>query len=312
VDILIIKTGYSETFDKEISNSCSLGDVLRTTVILHSFKNPSYKITWLMDKRAYPLLESNPYIHRILFYPPARAGLLKEEFDIIINLEKVPEICAFADSIKAKDRLGFGYDKNKKSYKPYPGAEIAVSICENETLKRKNTKSWQQMLIELIGKKWERQTYILGYKPNSLVQYDVGLNWQVGKKWPTKAWPKRNWEKLAFLLEKEGYKVSWQQGLNNLYDYMNWINSCKLLVTSDSLCVHLGLALNKKLVVLYGPTHADETYLYGQGIKSLPEVDYKCIPCFASACFQKKSCMEFIIPEKVLDAVKNLKKADNN
>ncbi|HCJ65939.1 MAG TPA: glycosyl transferase, partial [Elusimicrobia bacterium] len=64
--VLIIKLGYSETLDKEISVTSSLGDVLRTTIILNYFKNDV--VTWLVDEKAYPLLEGNPYVKRILIF----------------------------------------------------------------------------------------------------------------------------------------------------------------------------------------------------------------------------------------------------
>jgi hypothetical protein len=51
--VLIIKLGYSETLDSALSLTTSLGDVLRTTVILHFFKD--WHITWLVDEKALPL-----------------------------------------------------------------------------------------------------------------------------------------------------------------------------------------------------------------------------------------------------------------
>ncbi len=62
--VLIVKLGYSETLDPEISRVSSLGDVLRTTVILHHFQDSH--ITWLVDEKALPLLEGNPFIDRTL------------------------------------------------------------------------------------------------------------------------------------------------------------------------------------------------------------------------------------------------------
>ena len=68
--VLIIKTGYSETLDQNISFKSSLGDVLRTTVILHLLKENH--ITWLVDKHAFKLLYGNPYIDKILIYDNSR------------------------------------------------------------------------------------------------------------------------------------------------------------------------------------------------------------------------------------------------
>ncbi|HEC61287.1 MAG TPA: glycosyltransferase family 9 protein, partial [bacterium] len=64
--VLIIKTGHSETLDPEMGRTPSLGDVLRTTVILHAFQFD--KVTWLTDEAAYPLLRDNDLINRGLFF----------------------------------------------------------------------------------------------------------------------------------------------------------------------------------------------------------------------------------------------------
>ena len=55
--IIIIKLGYSETLDSEITKIPSLGDVLRTTPILWALKEkyPDSHISWLVDRQAEPL-----------------------------------------------------------------------------------------------------------------------------------------------------------------------------------------------------------------------------------------------------------------
>lgn len=302
--VLIIKLGYSETIDMEISRSTSLGDVLRTTVILYPFAKDH--VTWLVDEAAYPLLEGNPYINRILLYDITTVlQLQREKFDTIINLEKVPGLCALADSITAWRRYGFRFDENKGEAEAYDRCECIFSMCKDASLKRVHKDSWQESLLEVIGAKWEGQEYILGYQPKSKEIYDVGLNWAVGTKWPNKAWPRENWERLKALLEGK-YSYSMQQGLENLSQYMDWINSCRLLVTNDSLGLHIALALRKKVVVLYGPTNPNETYFYGRGEVVYPQVDYSCIPCLSSKCTQEKACMEFIQPEEVKKRVDKL------
>ena len=94
--ILIIKLGYSETLDSEIGRIPSLGDVLRTTPILYALKNkyPDSDISWLVSEEAHPLLEGNKYLNRILIWDNfVPFQLLKEKFDILINLEKIPGVC---------------------------------------------------------------------------------------------------------------------------------------------------------------------------------------------------------------------------
>lgn len=302
--VLIIKLGYSETIDPGIGKITSLGDVLRTTVILYPFIDDH--VTWLVDEQAYPLLEGNPYINRILFYDlNAVLQLQRERFDTVINLEKVPGVCALADSISAWRRYGFRFDEQRGEADAYDGCEKVVSLCKDGDLKRTYTGSWQESLLQIVGAKWEGQEYVLGYRPGNKEEFDIGLNWAVGSKWPNKAWPARNWDELVGLLQGN-YSLSMQQGMDNLRDYIDWINSCRLLVTNDSLGLHIALALRKKVVVLYGPTNPNETYFYGRGEVLYPESDLPCVPCLEPKCTQEKNCMEFIAPLSVKEAIARL------
>lgn len=298
---LIIKLGYSETFDKDVRTTTSLGDVLRTTAILNFFKNED--VTWLVDEKAYPLLENNPYIRRILIFNlESVLQLQRERFDTVINLEKGPGICAFSDSINAWRRFGFRFDANKGIAQAYDGAEKALSLSFDLEKKKESHRFWQDSLSAMIGKDWKGKEYILGYQPKSSVRYDIGFNWVVGEKWPNKAWPKKHWERLKDLLKKK-YSISWQRGLSNLYEYMDWISSCRLIVTNDSLGMHLAIALKKKIIALFGPSSSREVCLYDRGVKLLPKAPYNCIPCLKSKCFQKKNCMEFIKPEEIKEVI---------
>ncbi len=309
--VLIIKLGYSETIDPGIGKVTSLGDVLRTTVILYHFAGDH--VTWLVDEKAYPLLEGNPYIKRILPYDLTSVLQLKSErFDTVINLEKVPGVCALADSISAWRRYGFRFDEVRGEAEAYDGCEKVVSLCRNGDLKRTYQGSWQESLLQVVGAKWKGQEYVLGYRPGTREVLDVGLNWAVGPKWPNKSWPAGKWDELRLLLEGN-YTYSMQQGMDDLHAYMDWINSCRLLVTNDSLGLHIALSLRKKVVVLYGPTNPNETFFYGRGEVLYPETTLACIPCLRPTCDQETSCMNFIDASSVLQAVARLlSPADND
>lgn len=295
--VLIIKLGYSETLDPRVGEVSSLGDVLRSTVILHLFKKE--QVTWLVDKKAYLLLDGNKYIDRVLVYNLSSVlQLQSEKFDTVINLEKGPGICALADSIKAWRRYGFRFDENTGESQIYDKSEHVFQICKDITIKKHHIDRWQQAIMEMVGGKWDKEEYVLGYKPKSKLKYDVGLNWQVGTKWPNKAWPREYWDRLGELLEGK-FSYSMQQGENDLREYIEWVNSCRLLVTADSLGQHIALALKRNVLILYGPTNPNETYLYNRGKELLAEVDYNCVPCLKNKCFRKISCMHYITPERV-------------
>jgi len=303
--VLIIKLGYSETLDKEVATTTSLGDVLRTTVILNFLKNDD--VSWLVDEKAYPLLENNPYIRRILIFNlESVLQLQQERFDTVINLEKGPGICALSDSINAWRRFGFRFESDTGSAQAYDGAEKVLGICRDLKKKKQSYLFWQDALASMIGRQWsEKDEYILGYKPRSGVTCDIGFNWVVGHKWPNKAWPEKHWKKLKRMLENK-YTVSWQKGLDHLYEYMDWINSCRLIVTNDSLGMHLAIALRKKIVALFGPSSSREVFFYDRGVRILPEADYLCIPCLDSKCTEHISCMDSISPLQVKGAIVKL------
>lgn len=303
--VLIIKLGYSETLDGEIGKITSLGDVLRSTVLLHLYEDAH--VTWLIDEISFPLLKGNPYIHRILFYDITSVlQLQSERFDTVINLEKVPGLCAFADSLKAWRRYGFRFDPENGVALAYDGSQHVLEICMDPEYKKKTKKYWEEILFEIVGVKWQGESSILGYKPKSSLMHDIGFNYDVGKKWPNKAWPMEYWKELENLIGSK-YTISWQQGLKNIEEYFEWINSCRIFVTNDSLGLHIACALNKKIVALFGPTLASEIYV-PNSIKLVPKSDYNCIPCLSPKCIQSKSCMNYIEPKMVYDAIENIMK----
>lgn len=291
--VLIIKLGYSETLGSRPSLNISLGDVLRTTIILHFFKDD--EVSWLVDRKAGPLLENNKYIKRIWVYNSSALNMLKKErFDMIVNLEKLPKVCQFSDSLKAREYFGFSkYSKNSKRL---------MELSQDLNKRKKNKDCWQKILTEALGRRWQGEPYILGYRPKPKISFDIGFNWTTSNEWTNKAWPKDYWHRLQDLI-KERYSISWQQGLNSLYEYIDWINSCRFIITADSLGLHLSLALRKRVIALFGPTSPREIYFYNRGSFLMPQAPYKCLPCLKPYCDKGKLCIESITPEKVLEKI---------
>lgn len=311
--ILIIKLGYSETLDPEIGKVVSLGDVVRCTVILESLKEKyeDSNITWLVAPEAFPLLADNPYIDRILVWDEfVPFVLMREQFDMVVNLEKIHGICALADMIQAWEKVGFRFDSRSGEYSAYERSVGATKYIQSKASGEKSHDIWQRVLVEMVGCEWKGQEYSLGYKPKPKQFYDVGFNYYVGSKWPTKAMAKERWEELAKKLELQNISYSWQQGMSNLYEYMDWIAGCKVLVTSDSLGVHLALAMRKSVVVLFGSTSGEEIYYYGRGASIYPKFgnmlnEYQCVPCYNPTCKKEKHCMDFIDLDDIVENVKS-------
>lgn len=311
--ILIIKSGYSEFLFNNDSNKPSLGDILRITPILNLFKEDY--VVWVTDKSAFPLLENNPYISKLLPLDFSTAVyLLNAEFDTVINLEKNHDICKLSNKINAWRKYGFRYDEKNNKVEAYDRAFEILAYNSDLKMKKESDKYAQELLFELVGEKWNGEEYILGYKHLTDEEYDVGLNTQIGGKFPMKAWPMKNWDILEEMLKKVGLKVSRQdkqspEVLKNLQKYMDWINSCKMIITNDSLGLHLSIALKKKVIGLFGPTKYEEIYFYNRGKAILPNPKPNCVPCLSQEgeCLTNNKCMEKISPEVVFnEAIKLL------
>lgn len=300
--VLIIKPGYSETLDPDDSGVVSLGDILRTTVILHLYPPEHYHVTWVVDQKGAPLLKGNPFIHRLLVINPFTPHLLLSEwFDIVINFEKEPGICAVADHIPAWRRYGFRLDPQSHTAVAYDHSDEALSFTTDPSAKRLKAKSWSNILYEMLGHRYEGQSYVLGYEPKTPLRHDVGLNHLIGRKFPLKRWPQDYWQQLHDRLAAD-HTVSWQQGENDLEDYIDWIASCRVMVTNDSLGLHIALALGKPVVALFGPTIATE--VEGPSLTRLtPPLDWSCIPCLEAHCPQATPCLSHLSVDLVQQVV---------
>lgn len=303
--VLIIKLGITETIGNRVNwKGVSLGDIFRTTALLHLFKKDD--VTWLTTKEGQPLLEDNPYISKIIVYNPTTVSLLRrKKFDIVINLEKEKKILTFADSITAPKKYGFRLNARTGKAEAYERAFEVLANSEDPALRRNMKECWTKVLFDMVGAKWRGESYILGYKPKTKETYDVGFNIHVKKRWPGKAWAISNWRKLEKLIDGN-YTVSYQQSLNDIRKYIDWINSCRLLVTNDSLGLHLAVVLKKKIIALFGPTSEKEIYLFDLGVTLKPPSKLKCIPCFLTNCRYNKKCIDMIKPELVYKNIKRL------
>ncbi len=295
--ILIIKTGFSEFLDRGVSTVVSLGDVLFCTMLLHLYKND--EVLWVTSAAAKSLLVDNPYIHQlIIFGGKAFKQIMRKRYDVFINLEKDIGICAFLKDVKAKEKYGFYFNDKIHDIAVYRSAtRLLLAGQENHRHINSNTA---EILYEAVGAKWQGQKPILFAKGQRKEIYDIGFNYAVGSKWPTKAWPMEQWKELEKRLASD-FSISWQQGHKNLRQYISWINSCRMVVTSDSLGQIIGQALGKKVVALFGSTnHKRMERMPNTWVVSSPS---KCPyrPCFLLACRNKSFCMEEI-SSKVVEA----------
>jgi heptosyltransferase-2 len=89
---------------------------------------------------------------------------------------------------------------------------------------------------------------------------------------------------------------------NTIRQFQALLARCTVVVTGDSLGMHLAIAEKRPVVALFGPTCAQEIELYGRG--EVITAASHCAPCYRSECARNPSCMQAIEPGPVLAAVK--------
>ena len=83
--------------------------------------------------------------------------------------------------------------------------------------------------------------------------------------------------------------------------FSSLVNILDVLVTSDSLAMHIGVSLGKPTVVLVGPTSPWELDVFGVG--EIVHTDIECLACYLSRCDKTVNCMNTLSPEHVTSVV---------
>jgi len=88
---------------------------------------------------------------------------------------------------------------------------------------------------------------------------------------------------------------------NSLRDFAALVDLCDVMVTGDTLALHVAVALGKRVVAYFGPTSDAEIDLYGLGEKVLPPEPCRCY--YQPVCNQETSCMDSLDEERMFLAV---------
>lgn len=326
----------------------AVGDVLRTTCILPGIKEkfPVSHISWLTRKNAKEIFYNNNYVDRLLELenPETYYFLQIEKFNLVLNLDSSPISSAICSSISGIEKLGFGLDEKGKVFPINPEAEEWFLMGAFDDLKKKNTKTYQSVILNIARLKSDNYPIILvlneaekkfAQKFLNSFQIDgskkiIGLNTGAGPRWKFKSWTLEGFETLInLLLEKTDYYIFLYGGPyekerneylsrinktrivdtgtnNSLREFFALVDLCDLLVTGDTLAMHVATALGKKIIALFGPTSANEIETYGLITKIQSDLD--CLVCYKMDCDFDPNCMNSIKPEIVFNKILELLK----
>ncbi|MDD4178586.1 MAG: glycosyltransferase family 9 protein [Candidatus Margulisbacteria bacterium] len=325
--ILVIKIG-------------AIGDVLRTTSILPGLKEKygEVEIDWLTSGVSQELLDGNPYLRRVYIWGQDD---IDGDYDLVLGLEDERDVCRLVSNLNAKQVIGAYLDEGKVVYTPSAWFDMSMiskyGIVQANKLKKANNKTYQQHLADLLGIKVSPYVFKLnpdeieygrkvvrdlGITKNDIV---IGVNTGAGKRWPQKSWGMEQTIDLVKKLKKELGAVSLilgggderernniiaketgmpEAGVHSLRGFAAIINQCRVLLSSDSLAMHFGIAVGRRLVVFFGPTSAAEIELYGLGEKLTSAMD--CLVCYKKKCDLKPNCMDQLLVPEVFNSISRL------
>lgn len=305
-------------------------------------KHSPCHVTWLVHPLGEEMLAGNSLIDRVLSYKPESLEALRaEKFDLVLSLDKTPRATGVAMWAQAPEKLGFGLSQYGTIYPLTPDADYAFQMGLDDELKfRKNQRTYQDVIFECIRLPYAREEYCLEvaekyrkvaerfYTTNGIPRQDtvVGLNLGGGSAFAHKMWSVQAVRRfLIRLLNQVECKIAlfgaererpaieeimrtrlprvFRTGTDNsIPQFQALLSRCDVVVTGDSLGMHLAMAEKRPVVALFGPTCAQEIEFYGRGdaiVSPLP-----CVPCYRGSCDRTVSCMDSIEPEPVVVAVK--------
>lgn len=101
----------------------------------------------------------------------------------------------------------------------------------------------------------------------------------------------------------EGKNVILSATQSGLRDGLVSVASCDVVVTGDSLGMHMAISQRKQVVAWFGPTCAQEIELYDRGIKVLSKSS--CSPCWKRTCEKSIMCYDQVSLEEIIHALKS-------
>ncbi len=307
--------------------------------LLKTYENPH--ITWLTDSAAAQLLKETGGINRLLTYDLGSVlWLMSQRFDVLVCLDKEPRAAALALLVAADSKFGFINSPEGSLTIANPESGYALRLGLDDPLKfHENTKSYPAIIYEMCAIPYEGQDYAVTVNQQDRRWAEalfrekeidgkhplIGLNTGAGPVFTHKSWTKEGFAGLARALAEEtgatvlllggerelernryiqkasGGAAAVIGGRQTLGQFAAMLSLLDLVVTGDTMALHLAVGLSIPTVAIFGPTSHTEVDLFGRGEKVIAAID--CAPCYRSGCEKNPHCMDAITIDEVLSAV---------
>ncbi len=313
MNILIIKTGALG----DVVRTSFLAQALKD-----KFKTEEPKIFWITQEKAKPLFINNPYIdYTIIEKDKEKLRNIEFDLIVNLeeDMENCKFASSIKSKNKIGFFLENNKVVPTKTTEEWFNMSALGEKPLNNILKKKNKKSHRQIIGEIVGVNWKKyepflrlteiqrklaQDFLRRYNlsRNDLI---VGINSGSADRWPKALSIKKTAKLISELYEKYNAKILLFGGPseidrnkeilrtanapvtdtgcgNDLIEFPALISVCNLFITTDSLGLHIALALKRKTICLIGPTSSEEIHMYGLGEKVIAKSNCTC--CYKKNC----------------------------
>jgi heptosyltransferase-2 len=251
MNVLIVKLGAA-------------GDVVRTTTLLRRL---SGEVTWLTKATNTVLLKGVKQGLKCVSWEQ-RDETKGTVYDLVVNLEDTHQIGSFLKLLDYKELFGAYVDStNALRYTDdsRPWFDLGVisryGKQQADELKYANRRTYQQLIFEGLGWRFEGERYYLPQPTKTDLKGDVAIAPQAGAIWPMKNWA--YYDDLERALKRTGSIVNVLPERSSVLEHLGDVANHRCLVSGDTLPMHLALGSEVRCVSLFNCTSPWEIHDYG-------------------------------------------------
>lgn len=315
----------------------ALGDVVRTLPILIGIKEkfPESEIVWITRKESLEIVKSSPYVNEVLVIPFE----ISESFDVLYNFDVDDEATNLAEKINASEKFGFRSENEFVSAFNL-GAEYYLNTMFDDELKKKNEKTYQEMMFLAADLPYKKQHHELLLDENHKIYANnflgekqankiIGVHIGAGSRWLSKAWHREKLMEFVRKAKLKGFEIIVFGGPNEIseineikkefsiktnnphnspMEFASLVNLCDFMVCSDSFSLHISLGLKKPTIGLFFCTPPNEVEDYGILIKIVSPMIYDFFP--EKMDEYDENLVKSISAEEVLNTIIELQNAN--
>jgi heptosyltransferase-1 len=319
----------------------AIGDVVHTLPAAAALKHRGWRVCWIVEPAARPLLEGNPAVTQVVAAPPARASRLgaarevaaelrRTRRDAALDLQGLWKSAGWARLAGAGRTIGFAPRWRREPLSSVLLTEQVALGAEAVHVIDKNLALLRTVGVSALG----LREFPLPATEAMAARVDAALEEEAvpddfvvlnpGGGWASKLWPPEFFGRLAIGLRDRGLfsVVTWGPGEEKLADrvvaasagaarrafattlleYVELARRARLVVAADTGPLHLACAGGTPVVGIFGPTDPARN-----GPWSAADVTVRrrplCSPCHRHRCSLHEGVMHAIPPEEVLKAI---------